>query len=109
MGQKSDIVHADRLKPYRSPSKHSIRNTAKVTNKNEEQKEEAEDTQDTEELIEQLQGFLRPDTWRGKKKPSKEPKQKPKQVIARHRRRKGTQEYWVHKEGKEQDRLVVYL
>ena len=39
----------------------SIRNTAKQTNKKEEQiEEEAEDTQDKEELIEQLQGFLRP-------------------------------------------------
>ena len=25
MGQKADFVHADRLKPYKSPSKHAIR------------------------------------------------------------------------------------
>ena len=67
MGQKSDIVHADRLKPYRSPSKHSIRNTVR-TNKKEEQTEiDVEDTQDTEELIEQLQGFLRPAIRQAKK------------------------------------------
>ena len=99
MGQKSGIVHADRLKPYRSPSKHSIWNTVR-TNKKEEQTEiDVEDTQDTEELIEQLQGFLRPDIRQAKKKQSKEQRHKPRRVIARHRRRKGAQEYWVHDEG----------
>ena len=64
MGQKSEIVHSDRLKPYPTPSRHAIRDTTEL----EQPRKEAgisdpttDIQQETNDLIQQMQDYLDPD------------------------------------------------
>ena len=117
MGKKSDIVHADRLKLYRTPSEHSIcrqedendeeEETTPVEQAQEPPKKAQKPIPEAEDLIEQLQNFLRPSKQKSKKKPVPDkplpppPPQQPCKSIAKHRRRKHSQEYLVHDEDKD--------
>ena len=64
MGQKSEIVHSDRLKPYPTPSKHAIRDTTELEQPHQEADipDPTTDIQQvTEDLIQQIQDYLDPD------------------------------------------------
>ena len=83
MGRRADIVHSDRLKPYPTPTKNSIRRTqpdegTPIEHVKNSRKIRTDPTQeDTAELIDKIQTFLDPEQIIGKRKISPVPKPKP--------------------------------
>ena len=74
MGRRADIVHSDRLKPYPTPAKNSIRRTQPeghipADHIKSTKKDQTEMIQkDTTELIDKIQTFLDPEQVIGKRK-----------------------------------------
>ena len=109
MGRRADIVHSDRLKPYPTPTKNSIRRTqpeedtptkhVKNTNKNQTDSIQ----EDTADLIDKIQTFLDPEQVIGKRKKSPAPKQQPppppEKIVTKHRKRRNQIQYLVHDVG----------
>ena len=102
MGQKADLVHADRLKPYKTPGKNSIRTDEKTPNPTEVQPEKKTVKKGltkraipaAEELVDKLHSFLESGEDRTKTdKAEKELPKEPPRTIAKHRRRRSSQEY----------------
>ena len=111
MGQKADVVHSDRLKPYRSSSGHSIcmqyddkeddKNQDTASKKAKLRKMIQRDVPKPEELVEKLQAFLQSVEMEKKSAPKivkQAPPLQPCKRIAKHRRWRTSHEYLVHDE-----------